>query len=141
LAHERVRVVADSDLGPGLDVMRRWAVHVWTPPLVGGEIAGDTRFFEVVSYLGVASVMPILVTPAIEGVVSPFVVVESVDDGQQWADVLHHVLDDANVRAQRARESLRRADALDSPATASTVAGRFLGWATYRAADLEPVRA
>jgi hypothetical protein len=141
LRHERVRVVADSDLGPDLEVMRRWAVHVWTPPLVGGEIAGDTRLFDVVSYLGVASVMPILVTPAIEGVVSPFVVVESVDNGQQWSDVLHHVLDDANVRAQRARESLRRADALDSPATASTVAARFLGWATYRSAAPEPVRA
>jgi hypothetical protein len=140
VGHERVRVVSDSDVGPDLDLMRRWAVHVWTPPLAGGEIAGDTRPFEVVSYLGVPSVMPIAVTPAIEGVVSPFVVVESVENGQEWGDVLHHVLDDANVRARRAQESLRRADALDSPATANTVAGRFLGWATYRVDELEPVR-
>ncbi len=134
-AHERVRVVADSDLGPDLEVMRRWAVHVWTPQLIGDEIAGDeiagdTRLFEVVSYLGVPSVMPLVVTPAIEGVVSPFVVVESVDVAQEWGDVLHHVLDDADVRARRRQESLRRADALDSPATANMVAGRFLGWAT-----------
>jgi hypothetical protein len=148
--HERVRVVRDSDGGPAPEVIRRWAVHVWTPPLVrtdavgvdaGDEIAGDTRLFEVVSYLGVPSVMPVAVVPAIEGVVSPFVVVESVDVGREWGDVLHHVLDDAGVRARRTHEALRRADALDSPATANTVAARFLGWATRRVADLEPVSA
>lgn len=138
--HERVRVVRDSDLGPDPDVVRRWAVHVWTPPVVETEIADDTRLFEVVSYLGVASVMPIVAAPAIDGVVSPFVVVESVTTGQEWGDVLHHVLDDPGVRARRTHEALRRADALDDPETANTVAGRFLGWATRRVEDLEPVR-
>jgi hypothetical protein len=141
LGHERVRVVSDSDLGPDLELARRWAVHVWTPELAGGEIASDTLPFEVVSYLGVPSVMPIAVTAAIGGVVSPFVVVESVENRQEWGDVLHHVLDDPNVQARRARESLRRADALDSPATANTVAARFLGWATYRAENVDLVRA
>jgi hypothetical protein len=139
--HERVRVIRDSDLGPDPDVIRRWSVHVWTPLLAGDEIVGDTRPFEVVSYLGVPSVMPIAVVPAIEGVVSPFVVVESVESGEEWGNVLHHVLDDAGVRARRTNESLRRADALDSPATSSTVAARFLGWATYSLADRAPVPA
>jgi hypothetical protein len=139
--HERVRVIRDSALGPDPDLIRRWSVHVWTPPLAGAEIVGDTRLFEVVSYLGVPSVMPIVVVPAIEGVVSPFVVVESVEAGEEWGNVLHHVLDDAGVRARRTNESLRRADALDSPATASTVAARFLGWATYPGEDRAPVPA
>jgi hypothetical protein len=141
VAHERVRVVGDSELGPDPEVARRWAVNVWTPALIGDEVAGDTRPFEVVSYLGVASVMPIVAAPAIEGVVSPFVVVESVTTGQEWGDVLHHVLDDPAVRAPRSHEARRRADALDGPATAHTVASRFLGWATSGAEDLEPVRA
>jgi hypothetical protein len=69
------------------------------------------------------------------------VVVESVESGEEWGNVLHHVLDDAGVRARRTNESLRRADALDSPATSSTVAARFLGWATYSLADRAPVPA
>ena len=72
---------------------------------------------------------------------SPFVLVDPAEHPEAWGDALHHVLDDRIRRAQRAREALDRADALDSPATANTVANRFLGWATYRAERREPVTA
>jgi hypothetical protein len=149
--HPRVRILRESDLGADPALMRRWAVHVWTPRLaalrsgngeIGNvEIAGDTRPFEVASCLRVPSVMPAAVVLAVEGVISPFVVVESVGIAQEWGDALHHVLDDAGVRARRAQEFLRRADALDSPATAATVAGRFLGWALHPVDNRQPVRA
>jgi hypothetical protein len=127
-AHERVRVVPEPDL----DAVARWAVHAFTPAVVDGEIAGATQLFELVSYLGVPSVLPEMVALAVEGVFSPFVLVDPAEHAEAWGDALHHVLDDNVRRAQRAREALNRADALDSPATANTVANRFLGWATYR---------
>jgi hypothetical protein len=135
--HVRVKIVPELDL----ESVRRWAVHAWTPSLAGGENAGDTRAFELVSYLGVPSVMPAAASTAVDGLVSPFLLVQAVDRPQEWADALHHVLDDAATRARRAREALRRADALGSAATANTVVGRFLGWATYRVDERQPVRA
>jgi len=137
VGHERVKIVPGFDL----EVVRRWAVHAWTPALAGGAIAGDTRPFELVSCLGVPSVMPAAASSAVDGLVPPYLLVHAVDVPQEWADSLHHVLDDAATRARRAREALRRADALDSAATASTVVSRFLGWATYRIDELEPVHA
>ena len=136
VGHVRVKIVPELDL----EMVRRWAVHAWTPALAGGEIAGDTRPFELVSSLGVPSVMPVDASTAVDGLVSPYLLVQAVDRPQEWADSLHHVLDDAATRARRTREALRRADALDSAATANTVVGRFLGWATYRVDERQPVR-
>src|SRR5207244_1564319 len=53
--HERVSVVPSARIDPA--VFAKWAVHVWTPRLVAGEVAGDTLRFEAVSYVGVPSVM------------------------------------------------------------------------------------
>jgi hypothetical protein len=118
---------------PDLEVMGRWAVHVWTPTFSCGELATDARRFEVVSYLGVPSVLPTAAALGADGGFSQFVLVEQPDRPDAWSDALHHVLDNASRRTRRTREALRRADALDSPATALTVVNRFLGWATYRA--------
>jgi hypothetical protein len=129
--HERVRVVRDADP----EIVGTWAVHAWTPPLMRGQVLGGTRQFERVGYLGVPSVMPAAAANEVDGFVSPYVQVESLDRAEEWADALHHVLDDASRRARRSHEALRRADALDGPATAATVVGRFLGWARYRLDD------
>jgi hypothetical protein len=126
---------------PDLEVIRRWAVHVWTPAFCGGELYAESRPFEVLSYLGVPSVLPAGAALAVDGVFSPFVLVESPDRPEAWTDALHHVLDKPARRIRRTHEALRRADALDSPSTASTVVSRFLGWATYSAEQLDPVTA
>jgi hypothetical protein len=137
VGNRQLRVVPEPDL----EVISRWAVHVWTPALSGGALAGETRPFEVMSYLGVPSVLPAAAALGVDGVFSPFVLVESPDRPEAWADALHHVLDNAARRTRRTREALRRADALDNPATAATVVNRFLGWATYRADQLDLVTA
>ena len=110
--HERVTVVPGGDVDP--DVMARWAVHVWTPRLLGDEIVDDARLFEEASCAGVASIMPAAALGGVDGFVSSHVLVERVDDPEEWYDALHHVLDDPGVRAARAGEATRRADALDS---------------------------
>ena len=97
--------------------------------------------FEVLSYLGVPSVLPAAAARAVDGVFSPFVLVESPDDPEAWFDALHHVLDTPDRRTRRTQEALRRADALNSPETASTVVNRFLGWAMYSAEHLDRVNA
>ena len=54
--HERVTVVSAARLDPAL--FAKWAVHVWTPRLVAGEVAGDTLRFEAVSYVGCPASWP-----------------------------------------------------------------------------------
>lgn len=136
---DRVTVVPTARIDPA--VFGRWAVHVWTPRLVAGEVASDTMRFEEVSYAGVPSVMAAAAAAVVDGFVSPHLLVQSVDRPEEWADALHHVLDDAGRRARRTEEALRRADAVDSPAAAKAVVGRFMGWACYRAEVLDRVTA
>ena len=135
--HERVRVVPEPDL----EVIRRWAVHAWTPAFIRGEIVDESRLFEALGYLGVPSVLPAAAALAVDGVFSPFVLVEAADRPEEWADALHHVLDNAARRTRRTREALRRSHALNSPATANTVVNRFLGWATYPSEQRDRVTA
>jgi hypothetical protein len=133
--NERLHVVPKPDL----EVIRRWSVHVWTPAFHGGEIDGESRSFEVLSYLGVPSVLPAAAAAAVDGVFSPFVLVESPGRPEAWNDALHHVLDFPARRTRRTNEALRRADSLHSSATASTVVNRFLGWAMYSAEQRDRV--
>lgn len=128
--HERVTIVSEADFDPA--VIAGWAVHVWTPALVAGQVVDDARQFEAVSYTGVASVMPSAADEVVDGLVSRSVLVQSVDRAEEWAEALHHMLDDAARRGGRTREALRRADAVDSPAMSKAVVGRLMGWARYR---------
>ena len=43
LGHERVTVVAGTDVDVDAETIARWAVHVWTPALLGNEIVDDAR--------------------------------------------------------------------------------------------------
>ncbi len=127
--HERVGIVAGAgELDP--EVIAHWAVHVWTPGLCAGEIVDDARLFEEASCAGVPSVMPVAATRGVDGFVSPHVLVEAVDRPDDWYDALHHVLDDPVVRARRAREATRRADALDGPAISKAAVSRLIGLAS-----------
>jgi hypothetical protein len=94
-------------------------------------VVDDARFIEEASCAGVASVMPAAACSGIDGYVSPFVRVDAVDNAEEWANSLHHVLDDLGVREKRAGEAKRRSDALDSAAASKAAVSRFAGWARY----------
>jgi hypothetical protein len=128
--HDRVTVVPDADLDP--ETIAGWAVHVWTPTLLGAEIVDDARLFDEAGCAGVATVMPADACTGVDGFVSPNVLVQSVDRADDWYDALHHVLDDAGRRTRRAHEAARRADALDGPAAAKAVVSRVMGVARYQ---------
>ena len=55
LGHPRVVVLSGR---PAPEVLARWAVHLWTPPLFDGDIADDTRSIHEVGAVGVATVLP-----------------------------------------------------------------------------------
>jgi hypothetical protein len=126
--HDRVTVVTEPDA----QTIAGWAVHVWTPTLLDGEIVDDARMFEEASCAGVPTVMTAAAGAGVDGYVSPHVLVESCDRGDDWYDALHHVLDDPARRTRRAHEAARRADALDSPAASKAVVTRIMGLARYR---------
>jgi len=52
-AHPHVTILPEERLDAR--ALARWTVHVWTPALVGGEIAEDARTFEAASCAGVPS--------------------------------------------------------------------------------------
>jgi hypothetical protein len=139
VGHERVTVVSETALD--LDALAKWTLHVWTPALVGGRVADDLRRFEEVSYLGVPSVMPAAASRAVDGFVSPNVLVKSMKRPEEWTEVLGGIFGDEGRRAQRAQEALRRAESIDDPSLAKAVANRFLGWAQYPAEQRERVTA
>ncbi len=130
--HPRVRVVGEHAFTP--EVLAGWAVQVWTPALVGDAVADDSRLLEEASLGGVPTVLPAAATAGVDGFVSPFVQVLTPEHAEEWTNALHHVLDEPAVRAQRAGEARRRADAVDGLAAAKATASRFMGWAGYRPA-------
>jgi hypothetical protein len=128
--HERVTVVPGPDLDA--ETIASWAVHVWTPGVLGAEIVDDARLLEEASCAGVPSVLPAGAAAGVDGFVSPHVLVQSADSADDWYDALHHVLDDRGIRARRAHEAARRADALDGPAASKAVVSRLMGIARHR---------
>ena len=134
--HDRVSVVPHAEMDAG--TIAGWAAHIWTPTLTGGEIADDARVLEEASCAGVPSVMPAGAGSGVDGLMSPHVLVQDVAAPDEWFDVLHHVLDDPAIRARRAEEARRRADAVDGAAASKAVVSRLMGWATYEQPD--PIR-
>jgi hypothetical protein len=130
VGHDRLTVLPDAALDA--QTIARWALQVWTPTFLAGEIVDDARRFEEASCAGVPSVMPAAAGAAVDGFVSPHVLVQSVDRADDWYDALHHVLDDVGRRTRRAHEAARRADALDGPAASKAVVSRIMGLARYR---------
>jgi hypothetical protein len=130
--HARVHVVGERAFTP--EVLAGWAVHVWTPEVIGDAVVDDSRLLEEASLAGVPTVLPAAATTGVDGFVSPFVQVLSPDRAEEWMNALHHLLDDPEVRAQRADEARRRAESVDGLAAAKATVSRFMGWATYRTA-------
>lgn len=131
----RVEVVSDADLDAA--TLAGWWAHVWTPAVIGGEIAVDPVVFEEASYAGVPSVLPAAARRVVDGLIAQQVLVHSLADAERWASALRHLVGDAGRRNARAAEATRRADALDGPASARAVANRFVGWACARAGNGE----
>lgn len=134
--HRRVRVLSPGALPPAL--VASWAVNVWTPTLLGGEVADDARELDEASRAGVASIMPSAAHDVVDGYISPQVLVPRIDEAQDWADALEHVLDDRGRWERRTAEAIRRADALAGPVAAKVAVNRFTGWATYAAPQSVP---
>jgi hypothetical protein len=138
--HRRVRVLAPGALPPAL--VASWAVNVWTPTFLAGEVADDSRELDETSHAGVASVMPAAAGGAVDGYVSPQVLVPRVEATEDWAAALGHVLDERRRWERRTAEAIRRSDALAGAAAARAAINRFIGWVTYAApqsATGEPV--
>ena len=127
--HDRVTVVASAALDA--ETIAGWAVHLWTPALLAGTVLDDARVLEEASCAGVPSVLPAAACAGVDGFVSPHVQAEDADTATHWYDVIHHVLDDPTVRARRAEEAWRRADALDGAAASKAAVSRLMGWAAY----------
>jgi len=130
--HDRVTVVPAAALDA--ETIAGWAVHVWTPALLAGTVLDDSRVLEEASCAGVPSVLPAAASAGVDGFVSPHVQADDADAAAHWYDVIHHVLDDPTVRARRAEEAWRRADALDGAAASKAVVSRLMGWAAYSGA-------
>lgn len=129
-AHQHVSILTEAQLDP--KALARWTVHVWTPELMGGEVADDARVFELASAAGVPSIMAVASRRAVDGYVSPSVLARAEDDPDEWERVLRHVLVGVERRANRSYEAFRRADTVNGLAASRAVATRFVGWATFR---------
>jgi hypothetical protein len=124
--HDRLRIASEQ---PGLHAIAAWTVYVWTPPLLGGEVADDALPFVEVSYAGVPSVLSAASRGAIEGHLPAELVVLRMDQSEEWAEPVRMLVDDQQKRAQRSSEAVRRSHALYGPSASKAVVNRFLGWA------------
>ena len=117
---------------PEPETLARWTGQVWTPPVVGVDVADDLRHFVEAGYAGVPSLLSLSSRYAIDGYVSDEVTVARADQADDWATVLRGLLDDEQRRDERASEAFRLSDALYDPAASKAVIERFLGWARER---------
>jgi hypothetical protein len=127
-AHDRVTILGSAPEPPQLG---RWSIHVWTPPMIGGAVADDQRSFAEASYAGVPTVFPARALDAIDGYVSPDVLVAHVKESEEWAATLRALVDDDAGRSKRAAEAVRRSNTVDGPAAAKAAVRRFFSWALY----------
>jgi hypothetical protein len=111
----------------------RWDVHLWTPPVLRGEVADDPLPFAEASYVGAPSLLGAESRGAIDGYWASDLVVPRVEDADDWVAALRPLLEDEKRRAARSREAIRRGHALDGPAASKAVVNRFLGWTLYQA--------
>lgn len=126
--HDRVVVTRES---PAPEDLARWATHLFTPEMIGDEVADDLGRFLEASLAGVPSVLPLAARRAIDGHPSPQLVVRDPDDPAAWLEVLRNVLRHDDKRARRRDETLRYTTSVNSYASSRAVVNRFMGWALY----------
>ena len=125
---ERV-TIASGELEP--QALTGWTVHLWTPPILAGEVVDDLGSLAEVSCAGVPSVLPAASRGAIDGHVATELVVTDEERAEEWATALHGLLDDEQLRAQRSRETFFQSRTIHGSVASKAVVDRFLGWVLY----------
>jgi hypothetical protein len=126
--HARVKVLEQM---PAADELATWAVHVWTPRVLEGELVDGMLPFLEASTAAVPTVMTTGARAGVDGWMSHEVVIEQPDDPDEWAARLLALIDDERHRAHRGAEARRRAGALLAPAASLAAIERFLGWLSW----------
>lgn len=127
--HHRVSVTSSP---PEPHTLAGWALHVWTPRLVCGELVDDLGKLIEASFAGVPSVMPAPARRAMGGVTANDLVVSRYEEPEGWTATLSRLLGDDGKRALGAREARRWSYTVHgSPACRASV-NRLLGWARYQ---------
>jgi hypothetical protein len=124
------RVVVHSG-PPGPEVLARWAVHLWTPPLFGGDVADDTRSVVEASAVGVATVLPEPAQSSIGGYPPPGLLVAGFSRAEDWIVPIRSLLDSESTRSRLSRAAMRRFDTILGAAASAVVVNRLIGWALY----------
>jgi hypothetical protein len=127
--HDRVSVNASS---PEPEAIAGWAVHVWTPRIVGGELVDDLATLVESSFAGVPSLLPLSARRAMDGVAAKEFMVSRYDEPEGWAAALSRLLGEDHTRAVGAHEARRWSHTVHgSPACRASV-NRLVGWARYQ---------
>ena len=128
LGHPRVDLLSDR---PAPQALSRWAVHLWSPALLDGDIADDTRAFAEVSAVGVPTVLPEAVQPAVGGYPPPGLLVDPLRHAEDWIVPLRALLDSESTRSRLSRAAMLRFDTMNGAAASAVAVNRLIGWALY----------
>jgi hypothetical protein len=128
LGHSRVDVLSSR---PASEALSRWAVHLWSPSLLDGDIADDARAFAEVSAVGVPTVLPEAVQSAIGGYPPPGLLVDPFRHPEDWIVPLRALLDSESTRSRLSRAGMRRFDTMNGAAASAVAVNRLIGWALY----------
>jgi hypothetical protein len=132
LGHRRVVVHSDR---PGPEVLARWAVHLWTPPLFDGDVADDTRSVVEAGAVGVATVLPEPAQSSIGGYPPPGLLVAGFRRAEDWIVPIRSLLDREATRSRLSRAAMRRFDAMLGASASAAIVNRLIGWALYEDAS------
>ena len=127
--HHRVSVTSSPPEPPTL---AGWALHVWTPRLVGGELVDDLGKLIEASFAGVPSVMPLPARRAMGGITANDLVVSRYEEPDGWTATLSRLLGDDRMRALGAREARRWSYTVHGAPACRASVNRLLGWARYQ---------
>jgi hypothetical protein len=130
--HERVSVISSW---PEPERVAGWALHVWTPRIIGREIMDDLGKLIEASFAGVPSVLPLPARRAMDGVVAKDVVVSRYNEPDGWMQTVRRVLDDDRKRAEFAVEARRWSQTVHGAEASRAAVNRLLGWAQYRGTE------
>ena len=128
-SHERVSVLSSW---PEPERVAGWALHVWTPRIIGREIMDDLGKLVEASFAGVPSVLPLPARRAMDGVAAKDVVVTRYNEPDGWAETVRRLLDDDRKRAESAVEARRWSQTVHGAQASRAAVNRLLGWAQYR---------
>jgi len=126
--HERVSVDASS---PKPETLAGWALHVWTPRIIGREHVDDLGTLVEASFAGVPSLLPLPARRAMDGVAATEFLVSRYDEPEGWAAALSRLLGEDRTLSLAAREARRWSHTVHGPAACRASVNRLLGWARY----------